>query len=229
MIADINKFLEQVFAGMLSPTAEGKRFIWGALYVAAAGVALKFLWPTLGDMLGLAPLGFAAAFAFAYFFRNPERAAVFAPDEIACPADGRVLSVKNEGQPGVTVVRIFLSVFDVHIQRATMDGDIGEVVYTKGRFAVASAPEAAQNERNLIQIKSGARYAHVEQITGAIARRIACWVKPGDAVKAGQRIGLIYFGSQAAIYLPDTARVLVKPGQKVEGGLTVLGLWNDNH
>jgi len=225
MLDDIRKFIEHFFAGITNPPPEGKRFIWIAIYVVIAGLALKVVWPTMGDMLGLVPLGVIVAFAFAYFFRNPERPTIFEPDEIVSPADGRVISIKSEGNPDIVVVRIFLSVFDVHIQRSTMDGEVGQVVYTKGKFAVASAPEAAQNERNLIPIKNGARFANVEQITGAIARRIACWVKPGQQVKAGERIGLIFFGSQVAIYLPKTARVLVKPGQKVEGALTVLGLW----
>ena len=225
MLDDIRKFIEQFFAGITNPPAEGKFFIWIAVYIIIAGLILKVVRPSLGDMLGLVPMGIILAFAFAFFFRNPERPTKFEPDEIVCPADGRVMSIKSEGNPDVVVVRIFLSVFDVHIQRATMDGEVGDLVYTKGKFAVASAPEAAQNERNLIPIKNGERFADVEQITGAIARRIACWVKKGQQVKAGERIGVIFFGSQVAIYLPAKTRVLVKPGQKVEGALTVLGLW----
>ncbi len=213
------------FGGMCSPTPEGMQLIWYAIYAAVAGLVTKIIL-TRGDMLGLLPLGIMAALLFAFFFRNPERNTQFAQDEIASPADGRVMTVRCENDPKVVVVRVFLSVFDVHIQRATMDGTVGQVIYQPGNFAVASKPEAAQNERNLIQLSNGERFAHIEQITGAIARRIVCWVKPGQQVKAGERVGLIYFGSQVAIYLPaDKVHVLAKPGQKVEGGLTVIALW----
>jgi len=107
-----------------------------------------------------------------------------------------------------------------------MEGKISKVKYTKGRFAVAYAPEAAGNERNLIAITGEyGRIITIEQITGAIARRIACYVKEGEDVKIGQRVGMIYFGSQVAVYLPENARVLVKPGDKVAGAETVLALW----
>ncbi len=168
---------------------------------------------------------FFAAFS-AYFFRDPEREKVFAPGEIACPADGTVMSVRNEGTPGVTVVRIFLSVLNVHVQRAPMEGKVTKTKYTKGSFAIAYKDEAANNERNLIRIEGEyGRFVEVEQITGSIARRIACYVKEGQAVKISERIGMIYFGSQVAVYLPETARVVVKPGDKVEGAETTLALW----
>jgi len=136
------------------------------------------------------------------------------------------MTIKNEGTPGITVVRIFLSVLNVHVQRAPMEGKISKVKYTKGKFAVAYAPEAADNERNLIGITGEyGRTITIEQITGAIARRIACYVKEGEDVKQGQRVGMIYFGSQVAVYLPETAKVLVKPGDKVAGAETVLAVW----
>jgi phosphatidylserine decarboxylase len=225
MFEDWKTFFSYTFGGMMSPTQEGMQLIWYAIYAAIAGLLLRIFW-TRGDMIGLLPLGILFALLFAFFFRNPERNTQFSPDEIACPADGRVMTVRSEGDPKVIVVRIFLSVFDVHIQRATIDGTIGQINYHKGKFAVASQPDAMDNERNRIEISNGDRFAHVEQITGAVARRIVCWVKPGQQVKAGERIGLIYFGSQVAIFLPaDKVRVVVKPGQKVEGAVSVIGLW----
>ncbi len=176
--------------------------------------------------LPLLALGLFFAGFSAYFFRDPERDKVFAPGEIACPADGTVMSVRNEGTPGVTVVRIFLSVLNVHVQRSPMEGKVTKTKYTKGKFAIAYKPEAADNERNLIRIEGEyGRSVEVEQITGSIARRIACYVGEGQAVKTGERVGMIYFGSQVAVYLPESARVLVKPGDKVAGAETVLGLW----
>jgi phosphatidylserine decarboxylase len=203
---------------------EGIKLIAGGVIAAAVG-SMLLIWSRWAGgpviFLGL----FFAIFS-AYFFRDPERDRVFAPGEIACPADGTVMSVKNEGTPGITVVRIFLSVLNVHVQRAPMEGRIEKTKYTKGTFAIAYKPEAATNERNLIRIGGEyGRFVEVEQITGSIARRIACYVKEAQTVKISERIGMIYFGSQVAVYLPETARVLVKPGDKVAGAETVLGLW----
>ncbi len=165
----------------------------------------------------------------AYFFRDPNRNVQFADDEIACPADGTVMSIKTEDDPNSVVVRIFLSIFDIHVQRSTISGKTGEIFYNKGTFLFADNPAAVKNERNLIQLfKDGdpTRFAHVEQITGAIARRIECWVHPNESIKQDRRLGLVRFGSQVAVYMPkDRVRVVVKEGQKVQGGITVLALW----
>ena len=161
-----------------------------------------------------------------YFFRDPVRNRIFASDEIVCPADGTVLSVRTEEDPDVVVVRIFLSIFNVHLQRSPMRGKVESVNYTRGKFVVAYKPEAAKNERNLIKISdANGRFAHVEQLTGSIARRIAAYVETGDELNAGDKIGMIYFGSQVAVYLPKSASVLVKPGDKVYAAETVLGKW----
>ncbi|MBU2530957.1 MAG: phosphatidylserine decarboxylase [Elusimicrobia bacterium] len=173
---------------------------------------------------------FILAFLFAgfslYFFRDPERDKVFAPGEIACPADGTVLSVRSEDNPDVTVVRIFLSVFNVHLQRSPIDGKILSSEFTKGNFAVAYKPEAAVNQRNKIKIAfADGKVIEVEQITGAIARRIASYVKKDQEVKAGEKIGMIYFGSQVALYLPKSVKVLVEVGEKVTAGETTIALW----
>jgi len=202
----------------------GIKLIVGGVAAAALGGALTAWCRGLG--LPLLFLGlFFAAFS-AYFFRDPERGRAFAPGEIACPADGTVMTVKNEGTPGITVVRIFLSVLNVHVQRAPSGGKIEQIKFTQGRFAIAYKPEAADNQRNLIRIAGeNGRSVEIEQITGSIARRIACYVTEGQEVKTGERVGMIYFGSQVAVYLPETARVLVKPGDKVAGAETVLALW----
>ncbi len=202
----------------------GIKLIVGGVVAAALGGALMACCRWAG--LPLLVLGLFFACFSAYFFRDPERDKVFAPGEIACPADGTVMTVRNEGTPGVTVVRIFLSVLNVHVQRSPMEGKVTKTKYTKGKFAIAYKPEAADNERNLIRIEGEyGRFVEVEQITGSIARRIACYVKEGQPLKTGERVGMIYFGSQVAVYLPESARVLVKPGDKVAGAETVLGLW----
>jgi phosphatidylserine decarboxylase len=200
-----------------------KLIVAGVIAAAVGGVVL--VW---SRAMGLPLLVLGAAFAAfsAYFFRDPERDRVFAPGEIACPADGTVMSVQNEGTPGINVVRIFLSVLNVHVQRAPMEGKVVKTQYTKGAFAIAYKPEASTNERNLIQITDEYnRTIGVEQITGSIARRIACYMKEGQAVRQGERVGMIYFGSQVAVYLPENVRVLVRPGDKVAGAETVLAVW----
>ncbi|MCI5820294.1 MAG: phosphatidylserine decarboxylase [Elusimicrobia bacterium] len=221
MLADIQRTFAKCFGWVGTVLPLGLKFF--AIAVAAAAVFLFFDLRTLGVLCLL-----VACFC-AFFFRDPKRNTVFADDEIACPADGTVLSIKTEEDPNSVVVRIFLSIFDVHVQRATVGGKTGDIFYHKGTFLFANNPEADKNERNLIQLfKDGdtSRFAHVEQITGAIARRIECWVKPQQEIKAGQHLGLVRFGSQVAVYLPkDKVRVLVKEGQKVQGAVTVLALW----
>jgi len=221
MIKDIQRTLANSFSWVSTVLPLGLKFFGIGVIVFAV------FW--LFNMRTVGLLALAVAIFCAYFFRDPERKANFSDDEIACPADGTVLSIKTEDDPNSVVVRIFLSIFDVHVQRSTVNGKIGQIFYNKGTFLFADHPEASKNERNLIQIfKNGdpAYFAHVEQITGAIARRIESWRRTGVDVKIGERIGLVRFGSQVAVYMPkDKVRVVVKEGQKVQGGLTVLALW----
>ena len=205
---------------------EGIKLIWIGAIVAIAGCVASFWMKWLG--IPLLVLGAFFALFSAFFFRDPVRDKVFAPGEIVCPADGTVLSVRTENDPNVIVVRIFLSIFNVHLQRSPMDGKVESVTYTRGKFAIAYKPEASENERNLIKITGeNGRFAHVEQLTGSIARRIVAYVGPGGEVKAGNKIGMIYFGSQVAVYLPKNVRILVGPGDKVYGAETILGHWAD--
>lgn len=172
-------------------------------------------------LLGLGFAGFSA-----YFFRNPERPIVYGPDEVCCPADGTVLSVEKEGNNDVTTVRIFLSVFNVHVQWMPISGKIEKIQYKNGAFKFANAKEAArENEYNRIVINDGTRRLALDQIAGYVARRIDCWVREGDEVRRGQQLGVIYFGSQVAVHFPPGAEILVKPGQQVQGGITCLARW----
>lgn len=221
MIQDIKRTFAKCFGWVFTVLPLGLKFF--GIGLLAAVICLLLNWRSLGVLF------LAAACFCAFFFRDPKRDTVFSADEIACPADGTVLSIRTEDDPNSVVVRIFLSIFDVHVQRATVSGKIGQIFYNKGSFLFADNPESNKNERNLIQVfKDGQpeKFAHVEQITGAVARRIECWVTSGQDIKAGQHVGLIRFGSQVAVYLPkDKVRVLVKEGQKVQGALTVLALW----
>lgn len=220
MLEDLQRTLTKCFGWVFTVLPLGLK-----LFAAGAAIACVFFY------FGIRSLGLLAAIVAvfcAYFFRDPVRNTVFTEDEIASPADGTVLSIASEEDPNSVVIRIFLSIFDVHVQRSTINGKIGEIFYNKGTFLFANNPGANKNERNLIQIyrPNSDKFAHVEQITGAIARRIECWVKPGQEIKIGEHVGMIRFGSQVAVYLPkDSVRILVKEGQKVQGGISVLALW----
>jgi len=147
------------------------------------------------------------------------------------PADGKILGVETlEAQDsplGVPANKasIFMSLFDVHVNRIPVSGRISEIAYHHGKFFAANRDKASEhNERNKITLETddGQRIIFV-QIAGVIARRIACWIKEGDEVHAGQRFGLIRFGSRLDIYLPASSRILAQRGHKVKGGQTILG------
>lgn len=192
---------------------------------AAAGGALYPVDSRVGAAVGAAGLLFGGFCAF--FFRDPERVCPAEPKKIYSPGDGRVLSVAREGPGDITTIRIFLSVFNVHVQRLPCSGVVEKVFYQKGAFAMAMKKHASVNERSVVTIDpgEGRQPLVVEQIAGFVARRIETWLKPGDRAAVGVRYGIIYFGSQVAVHLARDARPLVKPGDPVAGGLTVIGEW----
>ncbi|MCH6567400.1 MAG: phosphatidylserine decarboxylase [Nitrospinae bacterium] len=185
-------------------------------------IALAFGWSIIG-WIGLGAAGFVG-----FFFRDPERPIPQAVGCVVSPADGRVVSVgKSDGCPElggeVQTVKIFLSLFDVHINRAPCGGDVQRTEYTPGKFLPAFRGEASQsNERNSILFNAGGTPIVVRQIAGLLARRIVCWVGPGDSLERGQRIGLIRFGSRVEVDLPASATLLVQEGAKVKGGSTII-------
>jgi len=168
-----------------------------------------------------------AAFAF-YFFRDPERQIPGGPGDIVSPADGRVVLVTREewqGRPGQRV-SIFLAIWDVHVNRSPAAGRIAKVTYKPGQFYVAARARAsAENEQNIICLATDAGEIMFKQIAGWIARRVVCWKQAGDLVARGERIGLIRFGSRMDVWLPEDAQILVRPGQHVAGGSSVLAHW----
>ena len=179
----------------------------------------------LGATLAFLAFGFAA-FTL-YFFRDPERS-LPTDGRIYSTGDGVVLSLGREGPGDVVTLRIFLSVFDVHIQRAPCAGRVTKVAHVPGSFAAAMKDADRGNERVVMTIEPEKHSALiVEQIAGLIARRIEFWRKPGDTVAAGERYGIIYFGSQAAVHFPAGARCIVKVGDRVAGGLTPIGEWTN--
>jgi phosphatidylserine decarboxylase len=172
-------------------------------------------------------LFFLAAFTF-YFFRDPERAIPGGPGDIVSPADGRVVVVTPEeweGKPGQRV-SIFLAIWDVHVNRSPAAGRITKVTYKPGQFYVAARARAStENEQNIICLATDAGEIMFKQIAGWIARRVVCWKAAGTVVARGERIGLIRFGSRMDLWLPKDAEILVKPGQHVAGGSSVLAHW----
>lgn len=167
-----------------------------------------------------------------YFFRDPDRSPQDDEKSVFSPADGKIVEAAPAEYPSepkgqkAFKVSVFMSVFDVHVNRIPAAGRIEAVAYHPGRFLVASLNKASeQNERNAVSLEThDGRRVEVVQVAGLIARRIACWVKEGDAVQAGQRFGLIRFGSRLDVYLPADSRIMAVPGQKVRAGETVIGI-----
>jgi phosphatidylserine decarboxylase len=201
---------------------EGYPFI--AVFALAA-VMLLLLWPPLGMVGALATLWVV------YFFRDPPRVTPIADGLVVAPADGRISLVTRAVPPAELALgaaplprlSIFMSVFDCHVNRSPVTGRIERMVYRAGKFLNAELDKASEdNERNALVIDAGGRRIGVVQIAGLIARRIVPFVREGDAVAAGERIGMIRFGSRVDIYLPDDAKLRVGQGQIAVAGETVL-------
>lgn len=207
-------------ASRIPVAREGWPFILGPA-VAALGLTL------LGRRRLAAPF-WAASAASLGFFRDPERAVPAVTHGVLAPADGRVTSVEDAVDPFVGPSRrvsIFLSPLDVHINRAPIAGLVSDTVYTPGRFVAAYDPAAGEvNERCAVRIQGEQARVTVVQVAGVVARRIVCRVGPGDKLEAGQRFGMIRFGSRTDCYMPKGTDVRVKVGDRVIGGVTVLGL-----
>ncbi len=202
---------------------QGYPFIGG---FALASIILFWLWSPLGW------LGTVATLWCAYFFRDPERVTPTRADILVAPADGRISRIADAlppkelelGERPLMRISIFMSVFDCHINRSPLAGRVERVIYKEGAFVSADLDKASEsNERNafVIAAANGARIA-VLQIAGLIARRIVPFARTGDTVAAGQRIGMIRFGSRVDVYLPVGARTLVAEGQTAIAGETVL-------
>jgi len=171
---------------------------------------------------------FLGLFVF-YFFRDPNRTIPTIPGVIVSPGDGHVVEIVDElldGNPGHRI-SIFLAIWDVHVQRSPVAGRIADVVYRPGRFyAAMRAAASRENEQNIIYIHSPQGTVVFKQIAGAIARRVICWKEEGAEVTLGERVGLIRFGSRVDIFLPPNTEVLVRRGQMVKGGESILAKWN---
>ena len=168
-----------------------------------------------------------ALFVFS-FFRDPDRVIPSEPGAIVSPGDGRVVVVQNEdydGKPGKRV-SIFLAVWNVHVNRSPATGSITKMEYRPGKFVAAMRANAsAENEQNIFTLSTNAGELAFKQIAGLIARRVVSWKKTGDVVARGERIGLVRFGSRVDLWVPQQAEILVKVGQNVKGGSSILASW----
>lgn len=219
----VSHFLE-LARGMVPPMhPAGRPFVAGA---AIATLLVRLRFKRLGVVLALVTAWVA------WFFREPKRVTPTRPNLAVAPADGTVSHVVDAVPPAelglgtqpMTRVSVFLSVFDVHVQRVPADGEIVQVSYHPGKFLSADLDKASEeNERNTVWLRTvDGHDLVVVQIAGLVARRIVCEVAEGEKVAAGQTYGLIRFGSRVDLYVPRGSRVLVEAGQRTIGGETVL-------
>jgi phosphatidylserine decarboxylase len=191
--------------------------------IAAGALCIAMGWKWPGGILI-----FLGLFIF-YFFRDPQRVIPTEPGTVVSPADGHVVEIVDElldSRMGHRI-SIFLSIWDVHVQRAPVAGRIANVIYHPGRFYAAYRSAASrENEQNVIYIHTPQGTMVLKQIAGAIARRVICWKEEGQMLALGERVGLIRFGSRVDIWLPMKAEVTVRRGQKVKGGESILAKWN---
>ena len=199
---------------------EGWPFI---LIPAAAAAALGWVeWWWAAGGLGL------AALLSGGFFRDPERAPPAVPGAVLAPADGRVREIREVQDPFVgeaVRVSIFLSPLDVHVNRSPLVALVAEVEFRRGRFLAAYRPEASEvNERCTLRLQGESARVTVTQIAGVVARRVVCRVRPGDKLRAGERFGLIRFGSRTDLFMPRGTEIRCRSGDKVRGGETIMGV-----
>jgi len=198
-------------------------YYFGLPPLVLGGVSFLLHWHVAAGVLVL-----LAAFVFS-FFRDPERVIPTEPGAVVAPGDGRVVVVtdeENAGRPGKRV-SIFLAVWNVHVNRSPAAGTITRMEYRPGKFLAAMRERASmENEQNVFTLSTDAGEMVFKQIAGLIARRVVSWKKPGEKVARGERIGLVRFGSRVDVWVPKEAKILVKVGENVKGGSSVLARWS---
>jgi len=201
----------------------------GYSFIAAAAVTTLLAW--LAGVGPLALLGLAATVFFVSFFRDPDRVTPPGPQLVTAPADGKVVAVLDDVHEerflkrACRRVSIFMSPLDVHVNRMPVDGRVVEVVHQPGQFHAAFLDKASElNEQTAVLLEDGrGERVLCVQIAGQLVRRIVCRLRPGDAVRRGDRYGLIMFGSRLDLYLPPVVEVSVKVGDRVAAGVSVIG------
>ena len=216
---------------MISPRIPLAKQAWAELTLstAAFGAAAVGLFAAPGVLTAAAAgtLGTLWA-ALLLFFRDPERRAPQDVDAVLAPADGRVMEISTINEPAfiqgqALKIGIFMSLLDVHVNRAPLDGTVEWTKHFPGQHLAAFRPDAStRNEHNLIGMRYNGRKVLVKQIAGVMARRIVCSVQPGQALSAGQRLGMIKFGSRVEVFLPPNSLPAVEVGDQVRGGVTIV-------
>lgn len=209
-----------------SPFARGcEREIIGASILYILSLLPIWAFPNIWTSL-IAALTTAAFVVFLLFFRDPQRTPPEDPSLLVSPADGRVMTIKDmeDAQVGNAIrISIFLSLFNVHVNRSPLKAKVLSSEHRDGKFINASFVDASEvNERHTLLLEAGSTKIIVRQIAGLVARRIVCWVEPGDILERGERLGLIKFGSRVDVILPRGTQVLVKVGDHVYGGETAI-------
>jgi phosphatidylserine decarboxylase len=198
---------------------DGLPYVFVPLLLALCAALFGLWWLALPFLL-------LTAF-MAYFFRDPQRIVPTDTDIVVAPADGRVTRagpLTPEQPEGPSIVSIFLSPLDVHINRAPIGGEITDVTHTSGRFLMATRAEASiVNEQTALTIRGERITVVCRQIAGVLARRIVCWKRAGEHVALGERFGLIKFSSRTDVLLPAEVELSVKVGARVRGGVTIIG------
>ena len=201
-------------------------YFFGLPLLALGCAAFLFHW-----YIPAAVLVLLALFVFS-FFRDPDRVIPSEPGAIVSPADGRVVVVteeENAGRPGQRM-SIFLAIWNVHVNRAPASGTISKMDYRPGKFLAEMRERASfENEQNVFTLSTESGEMVFKQIAGLIARRVVSWKKADDRVMRGERIGLVRFGSRVDVWLPKGAEILVKVGENVRGGSSVIAKWPGNH
>jgi phosphatidylserine decarboxylase len=197
-------------------------YYFGLPLLVLGGVGYLLHWTVAAVALVL-----LALFVFS-FFRDPERVIPSEPGAVVSPGDGRVVVVtdeENQGRPGKRV-SIFLAVWNVHVNRSPAAGTITKMEYRPGKFLAAMRERASmENEQNVFTLSTDAGELVFKQIAGLIARRVVSWKKADEKVARGERIGLVRFGSRVDLWVPKEAEILVKVGESVKGGSSVLAMW----
>ena len=190
--------------------------------LALALIILALLWVPL---LWIPAVAFLALTGFmAFFFRDPRRSIPLEPGVIVAPADGKVTVVRPaDGQHSESLISIFLSPFDVHINRSPIAGKIVDISHKTGKFVMATREDACLlNEQNALTIVGNDITVKCVQIAGVLARRIVCWKQRGERVKCGERFGMIKFSSRTDLLMPSNVEILVQEGMHVRGGETII-------